>query len=156
MPYGQGCAKLLRTVPQSRPCRPIYPLTKIKKPSGWHLPISEKCQPSVLPSQCPLRGLRRGLFYCLFKNCLFRSVANALVFRAFGDSAGLLLFACTAAFKTVCAIVVFSTAFTSRAGGVVINSRFLGHVTSPLLELCYKLSLAPHQPGHKSVHCPIS
>ena len=73
-------------------------------------------------------------------NCLIHSVANALVLRAFGNSAGLLLFACTAAFKTVCTIVVFSTALAGSAGGVVINSRFLGHICPP----CWSYAMHYH------------
>ena len=139
---------------EPRPTKQL--LLRLQTQAAGTLPLTGKCQPLVLPSHCSHAGARVGLYITCLQNCLLRSVANALVFRAFGNSAGLLLFACTAAFKTVCAIVVFSTAFTSRAGGVVINSRFLGHVTSPLLELCYKLSLAPHQPGHKRVHYHIS
>lgn len=71
------------------------------------------------------------------------------MFRAFGNSAGLLLFACSVALKTLCASIVFSLALTSRAGGVVINSRILGHNESPFLELCYALLLALRGQGHK-------
>lgn len=68
---------------------------------------------------------------------------------AFGNSAGLLLFACSVALKTLCSSIVFSVALTSRAGGVVINSRILGHNESPFLELCYTLLLAPQCQVHK-------
>ena len=71
------------------------------------------------------------------------------MFGAFGNSAGMLLFACSVALKTLCASIVFSLALTSRAGGVVINSRFLGHNESPFLELCYTLLLALQCQGHK-------
>lgn len=76
-------------------------------------------------------------------------VANAFMFGAFGNSAGMLLFACSVALKTLCASIVFSVALTSRAGGVVINSRILGHNESPFLELCYTLLLAPQCQVHK-------
>ena len=71
------------------------------------------------------------------------------MFGAFGNSAGLLLFACSVALKTLCSSIVFSLALTSRAGGVVINSRILGHNESPFLELCYTLLLALRCQGHK-------
>ena len=71
------------------------------------------------------------------------------MFGAFGNSAGMLLFACSVALKTLCASIVFSVALTSRAGGVVINSRILGHNESPFLELCYALLLASRCQGHK-------
>ena len=71
------------------------------------------------------------------------------MFGAFGNSAGLLLFACSVALKTLCSSIVFSLALTSRAGGVVINSRILGHNESPFLELCYTLLLAPQCQVHK-------
>lgn len=71
------------------------------------------------------------------------------MFGAFGNSAGLLLFACSVALKTLCSSIVFSLALTSRAGGVVINSRILGHNESPFLELCYALLLALRCQGHK-------
>lgn len=76
-------------------------------------------------------------------------VANAFMLGAFGNSAGLLLFACSVALKTLCSSIVFSVALTSRAGGVVINSRILGHNESPFLELCYTLLLAPQCQVHK-------
>ena len=76
-------------------------------------------------------------------------VANTFMFGTFGNSAGLLLFACSVALKTLCASIVFSLALTSRAGGVVINSRILGHNESPFLELCYTLLLASQCQGHK-------
>ena len=76
-------------------------------------------------------------------------VANTFMFGAFGNSAGMLLFACSVALKTLCASIVFSLALTSRAGGVVINSRILGHNESPFLELCYALLLALRCQGHK-------
>lgn len=68
---------------------------------------------------------------------------------AFGNSAGLLLFSGSVALKTLHASIVFSVALTSRAGGVVINSRILGHNESPFLELCYTLLLAPQCQVHK-------
>lgn len=68
---------------------------------------------------------------------------------AFGNSAGLLLFACSVALKTLCSSIVFSLTLTSRAGGVVINPRILGHNESPFLELCYTLLLAPPCQVHK-------
>ena len=71
------------------------------------------------------------------------------MFRAFGNSAGMLLFTCSVALKTLCASIVFSLTLTSRAGGVVINSRILGHNESPFLELCYTLLLAPQCQVHK-------
>ena len=116
-------------------------------------PCTGKRQPSVFACCGPGRATLR---LCIFSKLPFHSVANTFVFRAFGNSAGMLLFACAAAFKTVCTVVVFPTAFTSRAGGVVINSRILGHCLSPLLELCYSLFLAPHLPGHKRIACLIS
>ena len=54
-------------------------------------------------------------------------VANAFVFGAFGNSAGVLPFARAVALKTVHAIFAFTTPFTSRAGSIVINFRILGH-----------------------------
>ena len=71
------------------------------------------------------------------------------MFGAFGNSAGMLLFACSVALKALCSSIVFSLALTSRAGGVVINSRILGHNESPFLELCYALLLALRCQGHK-------
>ncbi len=71
------------------------------------------------------------------------------MFGAFGNSAGVLLFACSVALKTFRSSIVFSLALTSRAGGVVINSRILGHNESPFLELCYTLLLAPQCQVHK-------
>ena len=68
---------------------------------------------------------------------------------AFGNSAGLLLFSGSVALKTLHSSIVFSVALTSRAGGVVINSRILGHNESPFLELCYTLLLAPQCQVHK-------
>ena len=124
----------------ARPNRPI-------QTQGQHFPPRAKCQPYVSPASWPSGATLRLRIYST--NCPLRSVANALMFRAFGNRAGLQLFTSTAALKTVRSIVVFSTAFTSSACGVVINSRFLGHVTSPLLELCYALSLAPPHQGHK-------
>lgn len=76
-------------------------------------------------------------------------VANAFMLGAFGNSAGLLLFSGSVALKTLHASIVFSVALTSRAGGVVINSRILGHNESPFLELCYTLLLAPQCQVHK-------
>ena len=76
-------------------------------------------------------------------------VANAFMLGAFGNSAGLLLFSGSVALKTLHSSIVFSVALTSRAGGVVINSRILGHNESPFLELCYTLLLAPQCQVHK-------
>lgn len=57
------------------------------------------------------------------------------MFRAFGNSARLLPFARSVAFKTVGVILVFSAAMTSRAQGVIVVFRFLGHVKFLLQEL---------------------
>ena len=71
------------------------------------------------------------------------------MFGAFGNSAGLLPFSGSVALKALHTVIIFSLALTSRAGGVVINSRILGHNESPFLELCYALLLALRCQGHK-------
>ena len=63
-------------------------------------------------------------------------VANAFMFGAFGDSAGVLPFTGPVALKALHAVIIFSLALTGRAGGVVINFRILGHNESPFVELC--------------------
>ena len=102
-------------------------IAPISNPNGWHLPtLREKPAVCLAHQSGPLQA-SRGLYIASLQNFLFRSIANALMFRAFRHSAGMLLFACAAAFKTVCTVVVFPAAFAGCAGGVVINSRILGH-----------------------------
>jgi hypothetical protein len=55
-------------------------------------------------------------------------ITYALVFRAFGNCAGLLPFTGSVAFKTLGVIFVLAAAVASRALGVLVFFHFLGHL----------------------------